>query len=254
MCKLKIFVLTLFVLVAPIATSAHQSGCHRWHTCASDSGSYVCGDLPGHPCEDGSGSKTYTAPIYSAPIVPIAPIIIPPTPDPSPAPAPKIISTPAPIISAPVAPTIKVWTPTKQTKMLSCKINKSLPDVTCTPGAIMTLDLKIICFQSTSVRRNVSESTANKVYAEYGVKKPKNNVGKNQIYEVDHLIPLELGGANDIANLFPEPAKPLPGFREKDKLENYLHKQVCAGKIKLSEAQMEIATNWVKYYTLYNLK
>lgn len=29
-----------------VATSAmaHRSGCHRWHSCPSDSGSYVCGD------------------------------------------------------------------------------------------------------------------------------------------------------------------------------------------------------------------
>jgi hypothetical protein len=24
---------------------AHQSGCHRWHSCPSDTGSYICGDL-----------------------------------------------------------------------------------------------------------------------------------------------------------------------------------------------------------------
>ena len=30
---------------APIFADAHQSGCHRWHSCPSDSGSYVCGDL-----------------------------------------------------------------------------------------------------------------------------------------------------------------------------------------------------------------
>ncbi|MGI0063638.1 MAG: hypothetical protein ACREAL_02025, partial [Nitrosopumilaceae archaeon] len=23
---------------------AHQNGCHRWHSCPSDSGSYTCGD------------------------------------------------------------------------------------------------------------------------------------------------------------------------------------------------------------------
>lgn len=32
--------------VIPLTPSyAHQSGCHRWHSCPSDSGSYVCGDL-----------------------------------------------------------------------------------------------------------------------------------------------------------------------------------------------------------------
>src|SRR5438552_12270753 len=25
--------------------SAHRDGCHRWHSCPSDTGSYVCGDL-----------------------------------------------------------------------------------------------------------------------------------------------------------------------------------------------------------------
>jgi len=33
----------------PLA-SAHQSGCHRWHSCPSDSGSYVCGD-EGYSCQ-----------------------------------------------------------------------------------------------------------------------------------------------------------------------------------------------------------
>jgi hypothetical protein len=36
--------LVLSVLM-PTTTSAHQSGCHRWHSCLSDTGSYVCGDL-----------------------------------------------------------------------------------------------------------------------------------------------------------------------------------------------------------------
>lgn len=29
---------------------AHRSGCHRWHSCPSDSGSYTCGDA-GYPCQ-----------------------------------------------------------------------------------------------------------------------------------------------------------------------------------------------------------
>jgi hypothetical protein len=29
---------------------AHPDGCHRWHSCPSDDGSYVCGDL-GHCSE-----------------------------------------------------------------------------------------------------------------------------------------------------------------------------------------------------------
>jgi hypothetical protein len=33
---------------------------------------------------------------------------------------------------------------------------------------------------------------------------------------VDHLDPLELGGFNDIKNLWPEPVDPWPGSYEKD--------------------------------------
>ena len=35
----------LFVSVFPIESLAHRDGCHRWHSCPSDSGSYACGDL-----------------------------------------------------------------------------------------------------------------------------------------------------------------------------------------------------------------
>ena len=35
---------------------------------------------------------------------------------------------------------------------------------------------------------------------------------------------------------------------EKDKVENYLHDQVCSGAMPLSEAQKEIATNWLAVY------
>lgn len=33
----------LFMFLAP--AQAHRDGCHRWHSCPSDTGSYVCGDL-----------------------------------------------------------------------------------------------------------------------------------------------------------------------------------------------------------------
>jgi hypothetical protein len=39
------WVLWLVVLVLPVVPQAHQSGCHRWHSCPSDRGIYVCGDL-----------------------------------------------------------------------------------------------------------------------------------------------------------------------------------------------------------------
>lgn len=45
---LPVSALCLIVFV-PYVASAHRSGCHNLHTCASDTNSYVCGDL-GYPC------------------------------------------------------------------------------------------------------------------------------------------------------------------------------------------------------------
>lgn len=45
---MKIFsfaLLVILVFAMPNIVVAHQSGCHRWHSCPSDSGSYICGDL-----------------------------------------------------------------------------------------------------------------------------------------------------------------------------------------------------------------
>lgn len=49
MKKLFLGITFVFLLVIILArpVSAHRSGCHRWHSCPSDSGSYTCGDT-GH--------------------------------------------------------------------------------------------------------------------------------------------------------------------------------------------------------------
>jgi len=73
--------------------------------------------------------------------------------------------------------------------------------------------------------------------------------GSSADYELDHLIPLELGGCPDcIENLWLEPYAPEPGARQKDEVENYLHKEVCGGSISLDEAQREITADWYKVY------
>jgi hypothetical protein len=58
-------------------------------------------------------------------------------------------------------------------------------------------------------------------------------------YEEDHFIPLELGGnPTDPKNLWPEPfdtSIPDGGAHSKDKVENYLHAEVCAGSLMLEQ-------------------
>ena len=122
-----------------------------------------------------------------------------------------------------------------------------LPDRHCTPGKVATTNVERICTPGYSGRvRNVSESTKNNVYWEYGVR--RHSTGQ---YEIDHLIPLELGGSNSIRNLFAEAATPTPGFHQKDALENKLHHLVCSGDLNIKTAQKAIATNWVKAYKRY---
>jgi hypothetical protein len=59
--------------------------------------------------------------------------------------------------------------------------------------------------------------------------------------ELDHLVPLELGGDNDVANLWPEvPPTPNP----KDSVENALNAAVCDGRVSLASAQRAIAQDW----------
>ena len=107
-----------------------------------------------------------------------------------------------------------------------CIVNGALPDVTCTPGIALSVTKAQICVPgySSSVR-DVSTATKKQVYSEYGITSHTNGQ-----YEVDHLISLELGGSNDIKNLWPEAASPTPGFHEKDK--------------SLADAQKVISTNW----------
>jgi hypothetical protein len=133
----------------------------------------------------------------------------------------------------------------KRTKTSGCVVNGKLSDPACTPGAILPQATKEeICVPGYSKNvRNVSTSEKDQVFAEYGV--TERSLGE---YEVDHLISLELGGSNEIANLWPEAAEPKPGFHEKDKVENYMHDQVCSGAISLQQAQIEIATNWLQIY------
>lgn len=69
-------------------------------------------------------------------------------------------------------------------------------------------------------------------------------------YEEDHLISLQLGGApSDPKNLWPEPYAGI-GARKKDVTETALKRLVCAGTLKLKDAQKAIL-NWPSAYKKY---
>jgi hypothetical protein len=124
----------------------------------------------------------------------------------------------------------------------------TLNDLHATPGAVLAADTKtVLCSKTfhTVTVRDVTTATKRASCAAYGIDRAR-CVGSK--YEVDHLISLELGGSNELANLWPQPYLPRPGAREKDVVEGWLHRQVCSGAVSLQEAQHEIATDWYAVY------
>ncbi|MFL6078059.1 MAG: hypothetical protein ACJ73S_32235 [Mycobacteriales bacterium] len=130
-----------------------------------------------------------------------------------------------------------------------------LPDPACQPGAYnpdvtQSTIGKTICVSgwTSTVRPPTSYTDPLKVQqiGEYGYSDTSTSD-----YEEDHLVPLELGGApRDPANLWPEPHAAYDGFTssDKDRLENKLKSEVCAGTLTLSTARGEIATDWTAAY------
>lgn len=123
------------------------------------------------------------------------------------------------------------------------------PDPKLTPGAIMSPQpsLKKLCTPGYSATvRNVPESEKNAVFKEYGIDR------KSGRFEVDHLISLELGGSNDIKNLWPQSYTTKPvNATVKDGLENRLHWLVCHADLPVATAQKAIAGDWTVAYKRY---
>jgi hypothetical protein len=122
------------------------------------------------------------------------------------------------------------------------------PDPQLTPGDAFDVGVSDLCVPGyTKSVRNVPAELKRQVYAEYGV----THHGPSE-YELDHLVPLELGGSNSIKNLWPESKRTTPwNAYVKDRLENRLHELVCAGKLDLKVAQAAIASNWIQAYQTY---
>jgi len=115
-------------------------------------------------------------------------------------------------------------------------IGPSAPDSLLTPGVVRPLTKTAICTTAWGRdRRFVTLAMKREVFRRYGV-----DYAKHALYEVDHLIPRELGGADDVRNLWPQILD--PDARVKDREENRLHRAVCAGTIDLTTAQQQMRT------------
>ena len=157
-------------------------------------------------------------------------------------PATTVVATTAPIATAPATSAVPAGV--------------VLPNPQLTPGEtdprVTQANIgRTICVSgyTTTVRppESVTEAIKVRAMAAYGLHDSLAN------YELDHLIPLEVGGApSDIRNLWPEPyerhgagrAAPGTGSETKDRVENAANRAVCSGRMTLAVAQQRIAGNW----------
>jgi hypothetical protein len=152
--------------------------------------------------------------------------------------------SPAPKSSPRLGPSITFHRPLRRSPCHT-RDHGRLPDPACTPGAYYKGATRTVICRSGYTRtvRNVSEALKEAVYRAYGIRQHSRSS-----YEIDHLVPLEAGGSNVRANLFPEAATPTPGFHQKDRLENWAHAGICDGSLALRSTQRRIAANWLTVY------
>lgn len=112
-----------------------------------------------------------------------------------------------------------------------------LPNLTLTPGTVRSLSQAQVCAIHWSTdARHVTQRMKRQVAAKYQVPWPATG------YVFDHLIPRDLGGADVIENLWPQP---IAEAKRKDRDEVRLHRAVCATppRLRLETAQ-EAMRQW----------
>lgn len=124
---------------------------------------------------------------------------------------------------------------------------ESLPDPRFTPGDTLDVSKSDICAPGyTKTIRDVPAAVKKRIYLMYGRSRES-----GVCCELDHLIPLELGGSNRPTNLWPQRFDLEWNARAKDRIEGRLHKLVCSDELDLVTAQRAIASNWIDAYQRY---
>jgi hypothetical protein len=107
-----------------------------------------------------------------------------------------------------------------------------LPNPKLTPGRVA---------QSDKDRGGVTVEMEQKVFARYRLP-----WSSRPAFKIDHLIPLELGGADTIDNLWPQSLRARPyGWERKELLTEVLLQRIARKQITLEQAQEQIAYDWI---------
>jgi hypothetical protein len=107
-----------------------------------------------------------------------------------------------------------------------------LPNPKLTPGRIAKRDKD---------RGGVTLKMEQKVFARYRLP-----WSRRAEFKIDHLIPVELGGADTIDNLWPQSLRIKPyGADRKELLTELLLEAIRAGRMTIAQAQEEIRRDWI---------
>ena len=107
-----------------------------------------------------------------------------------------------------------------------------LPNPKLTPGRIA---------QSDKDRGGVTVEMEQKVFARYRLP-----WASRVTFKIDHLIPLELGGADTIDDLWPQSLRARPyGSDRKELLTEVLLRRIAKREMTLEEAQEQIRRDWI---------
>ena len=122
------------------------------------------------------------------------------------------------------------------------------PRAALTPGAVREVSTEAMCSTGAEADRpGIPHEVALEVFRKYGIHDPQ-----PRAFEVDYLIPPDLGGAGDVRNLWPQPYNEGTwNARVKDALEDRLRTMVCAGTLPLDVAQKDMAEDWIGAYRKY---
>jgi len=133
-----------------------------------------------------------------------------------------------------------------------------IQDKTNTPGVARSglTKAKICATKWGKDERHVTAAMKKQVFALYGYSGYDDPHcvadAHGKTCEIDHLISRELGGADDVKNLWPQAYGTSPwNAHLKDKLENRLHKEMCNGHITLKQARDILVNDWREAYRTY---
>lgn len=123
----------------------------------------------------------------------------------------------------------------------------SRPRPALTPGAIATRNTAAVCAMPDHTGNStIPAATQEAVFREYGI----TNAQVQSKYEIDYLVPIFLGGANEAANMWPAAFKGT-GFFEKNQLDHVLRDRVCHRTLPLFVAQKDLEHNWYAAWLRY---